>query len=290
MDYNALITKFLSGNTNTGEMNHLMDWRKQDPLNEAMFQKLEQAWNNAAVLTESYNPDLKKGWASIQKKSRKNTSHKEVSLMQPWMKVAASLILLAGVTCVMALFIFDGEQKPSASSLAKINLPKKNMIIAEPRYVELQAGDLSAEFVLPDSSHVFLNKNSKITYPEKFEGTERPVYLNGEAFFEVNENKKAPFIIYCADTKTEVSGKSLNVRGYENEDVQVSVISGSVAFSDMRKGSDKKIILAANDVGTFHRHDATMGKTKAKKASWWKKSTLKKGWKNLIRRIKNGVK
>ncbi|HLP11919.1 MAG TPA: FecR family protein [Flavobacteriales bacterium] len=290
MDYNGLITKFLSGNATAQEAVLLMDWRKQDPLNEALFQKSEHAWKNTAVLNDSYDPDTSKGWEGVQQKIAVNQLAKQASYVQPWMKVAATLVLLAGVTWVMTLFIFDQDQK-GVSSLAKINPVKKVVVTEQPEFVELESGANTAKIVLPDSTHVYLNKNSKITYPEKFNGNERPVYLSGEAFFEVSENKKMPFIIYCAGTKTEVTGTSFNVRGYENEkQVEVSVVTGSVAFSDARKGHDKKMMLAANDMGTFRKGDATMGKSRSKKTKWWQKTNLKKGWDNLFKRMKNKLK
>ena len=47
---------------------------------------------------------------------------------------------------------------------------------------------------LPDGSTVTLNHYSSLSYPEKFKSDKREVKLNGEAYFEVNKNKKHPFI------------------------------------------------------------------------------------------------
>jgi ferric-dicitrate binding protein FerR (iron transport regulator) len=41
---------------------------------------------------------------------------------------------------------------------------------------------------LPDGTQVWLNKNSRIEYPKVFDGDERQVFLQGEAFFEVVPN------------------------------------------------------------------------------------------------------
>ncbi|HYG53535.1 MAG TPA: FecR domain-containing protein [Flavobacteriales bacterium] len=282
----------MSGNTNPDETARLAQWRKQDPLNELLFQKSEKVWRNTSVLNEAYHPDLGQGWANVQEKIKVNQPQRPVALWQPWMRVAAALIVLAGVTWIMTLFVLTNKQPHQASPLTGIKPvnAKKEIAQTEPNYVEMQAGDICAEFVLPDGSLVYLNKNSKVTYPENFSGTERPVHLVGEAFFEVNKNKEKPFIIYCGETKTEVTGTTLNVRGYENEEnVEVTVVTGTVAFSDMRNGSDKKIVLAANDHATFNKQSAAMAKGKSKKTAWWKKGNLKKGWKNLIRRIKHKI-
>ena len=43
--------------------------------------------------------------------------------------------------------------------------------------------------LLPDGSRVWLNADSKLTYPEQFAKYNRNVMLEGEAYFEIAENK-----------------------------------------------------------------------------------------------------
>ena len=43
-----------------------------------------------------------------------------------------------------------------------------------------------------DGSKVHLNSGSRIRYPKKFGLSERKVYLEGEAWFEVAKNKNRP--------------------------------------------------------------------------------------------------
>ena len=42
---------------------------------------------------------------------------------------------------------------------------------------------------------IWLNENSKLSYPENFDGDFRKVTLEGEAFFDVAKNPNQPFII-----------------------------------------------------------------------------------------------
>ena len=48
--------------------------------------------------------------------------------------------------------------------------------------------------VLPDSSEVWLNAGSTITYPETFTKENRVVTLDGEAYFSVRKDDAKPFI------------------------------------------------------------------------------------------------
>ncbi len=82
---------------------------------------------------------------------------------------------------------------------------------------------------LPDGSTVKLNSNTSLRFPRQFEPDLRKVYLNGEAFFEVVQDKSAPFIIESQNLETQVLGTSFNVRAFENESqVKVAVVSGLV--------------------------------------------------------------
>jgi transmembrane sensor len=80
---------------------------------------------------------------------------------------------------------------------------------------------------LPDGSTVFLNANSKLTYPEKFGDHQRVVTLEGEAFFEITPNSQNPFLIETGTVTTEVVGTSFNINSITNR-VIVTVVTGKV--------------------------------------------------------------
>ncbi|NJK95467.1 MAG: FecR domain-containing protein [Bacteroidales bacterium] len=47
---------------------------------------------------------------------------------------------------------------------------------------------------LSDGTHIWVNSESTLKYPEVFSGDDRKVYLEGEAYFDVTENKSKPFL------------------------------------------------------------------------------------------------
>ena len=104
---------------------------------------------------------------------------------------------------------------------------------------------------LADGSKVWLNADSKIQYPPRFDGNTREIYLDGEAFFEVAKNLKKPFIIHLANGTVRVLGTSFNIRAYDNEKVvETSVATGKVAFIPKYKNEDKKqdtVFLTSNN-------------------------------------------
>ncbi|MHC0447593.1 FecR family protein [Flavobacterium sp. 3-218] len=86
--------------------------------------------------------------------------------------------------------------------------------------------------VLADGTKVFLNAVSSIKYPTQFNGDQRIVELEGEAYFEVAKNKSKPFIVKSDDQTIEVLGTHFNVHAYANESaIKTTLLEGSVAVS-----------------------------------------------------------
>ena len=86
--------------------------------------------------------------------------------------------------------------------------------------------------MLPDGSHVYLNADSRLKYPDRFSDSTRVVYLEGEAFFEVAHDSLHPFIVQAGRIATRVLGTSFNVRAYGDElDMVVGVKTGKVKVS-----------------------------------------------------------
>ena len=76
---------------------------------------------------------------------------------------------------------------------------------------------------------VWLNADSKISFPEEFNGKERNVAVAGEAYFEVTKDAQHPFIVKTEYFTTTVHGTSFNVCAYSAKEAHVTLVSGSVA-------------------------------------------------------------
>lgn len=98
---------------------------------------------------------------------------------------------------------------------------------------------MNKKIMLADSTLVWLNAESRLEYPETFEGQERRVVrLTGEAYFEVAKDATRPFIVETDFLETLVTGTSFNIHAYSSEDAHVTLVEGSVQVSDLhtRKG------------------------------------------------------
>ncbi|WP_353717806.1 FecR domain-containing protein [Dyadobacter sp. 676] len=97
-----------------------------------------------------------------------------------------------------------------------------------PQSVNVATANNTTEQTLPDGTKVFLNYNSRLTYPENFEGDLRTVSLQGEAFFDVKPDAAHPFVIQANGTEIRVLGTSFNVKAYKEAPVRVDVATGKV--------------------------------------------------------------
>lgn len=85
--------------------------------------------------------------------------------------------------------------------------------------------------LLADGTEVWLNADSRLTYPNKFTGNQRIVQLQGEAYFKVAHNAKCPFIVKTNRLQTRVLGTEFNLRNYSAGDTHVTLLKGSVEVS-----------------------------------------------------------
>ena len=87
-------------------------------------------------------------------------------------------------------------------------------------------------FLLPDSTTVFLNAESRLRFPDRFvPGSERIVYLSGEAYFDVKRDPRSPFLVCLEHSAVKVTGTSFNVKAYPDDTNEATTwISGTVSM------------------------------------------------------------
>lgn len=85
------------------------------------------------------------------------------------------------------------------------------------------------QLTLQDGTEVWLNSQTKLTYPALFTGKERRVTVEGEAFFDVAKNPDKPFIVSSQGVEMKVLGTKFNVYSYPGkESIQTSLLEGGL--------------------------------------------------------------
>ncbi|MDR3219464.1 MAG: FecR domain-containing protein [Dysgonamonadaceae bacterium] len=118
---------------------------------------------------------------------------------------------------------------------------------------------------LPDSSKVQLNAGSILIYPQHF-GQTRNVYLNGEAYFSVAQDKKHPFIVKTTDLNVEVLGTVFDVSTFANDEQAVVTLESGIVNVQFRDNRHPAVTLLPNEQVRFHHASGTVEKQAVKVA------------------------
>lgn len=92
--------------------------------------------------------------------------------------------------------------------------------------------------ILPDGTKVWLNVDTQLSYPLNYGIKNRNVKMEGEAYFEVINNKELPFEVSSGNITTKAMGTSFSISSYPGcPIIKSSLISGSVEVR-YKKGSE----------------------------------------------------
>jgi len=211
-----LIIRHLAGETSSEEEKQLRAWLAELPENERYFEDLKKVFHLSSThlaqakqeIDISVNQEWEKFKDTIEKKEspvRKLVSENQT---RPWLRIAATLLLVIASGFTINYFIFRSTD------------------------VKFQTSDTTQSFTLPDGSTIILNKHTELSYTSSFGETKRIVTLKGEAFFEIERDTQKPFVINIGNAEVVVLGTSFNVQGYDDrKEIEVTVQSGLVKFS-----------------------------------------------------------
>lgn len=109
------------------------------------------------------------------------------------------------------------------------------------------------EIILEDDTRVLLNAASTLSCLQEFEVDKREVNLEGEAFFEVTENKKRPFYVLTSSQEIKVLGTSFAVSAFaEDELVKTTLQSGVVRVNPINQ-TVTEIVLSPGEQATLSK-------------------------------------
>lgn len=121
--------------------------------------------------------------------------------------------------------------------------PGKNPSLASNWQKKFTAPGIKQRLILSDGTIVTLNSGTSFKYPLSFNGKNREVYLNGEAFFEVHKDREHPFIIHTNKMNVRVLGTAFNIKSYDNESrSETSLIHGSIEVTLNDRAADRIIL------------------------------------------------
>ena len=111
-----------------------------------------------------------------------------------------------------------------------------------------------SQLLLADGTKVWLNAGSRMAFPSEFTGTQRTVFLEGEAYFEVAHNTAQTFVVNAREVAVKVLGTRFNISAYTaDETVETVLLEGKVSLSDnsSKALSKNEVMLAPNQKAIF---------------------------------------
>jgi ferric-dicitrate binding protein FerR (iron transport regulator) len=245
-----MLARYFSGELSPLEQQQVLDWANRHRDNRFAFEQANRIWAAAQELPTP-DPDTKNQWESLQKSMETKSVFASQTKRLGYFKgaiywAAAVVVLLIGIG-------FSYWPKPA--------LPVAVKEVAS--LIEYTTTDSTRVFYLPDSSQIWLNHHSKVTFTKDYGHSERRVRLKGQAFFEVRRNPSHPFFVQTDVTQTRVLGTSFDVKAYEGQPtVEVIVASGKVAFYHNNDTLHQRILLYPSEMGIFQREQGLISKTK----------------------------
>ncbi len=263
-----IIGRHVSGKSTHLEAQELKTWLAEDEHHQIILQAFQEYWNAENVNSNNQEKVLARIYERMDKAPKPASPARNISLTgnkyfpKFLYRVAAVLIvgtLLSWVAVRNITHIYDDPDQ--------IVMVEKIVPYGQKSTIKLS-----------DGSIVKLNAGSKLRYPSQFSGPSRKVYLEGEAFFEIQENTSLPFLVTSGDIVTTVLGTSFNVKAHAEENmIKVALVTGKVKVS--HKSLDKSqfdYTLVPNEMFTYHKEAgrSEKGYFDPSEALAWKNQTL----------------
>lgn len=126
-----------------------------------------------------------------------------------------------------------GEFMNSQGKRQQSDLTEKDVVYNE---IHVRKGGRANTVFLSDGSKVILNAATTFRYPTSFNGKNRQVYLDGEAYFEVSKDVEKPFVVKLKKQEITVLGTTFNVQAYAHEPYsEVTLLTGQILLKHSTK-------------------------------------------------------
>lgn len=180
--------------------------------------------------------DVDREWerlfSSIEKKTI--SKMKTRGLFLQYMKYAAAVVLGIGIS-LSTLYLTNQE------NLSTVGNYKLVTSKGEKSYLQL-----------PDGTKVWLNSCTTLEYAENYGHSNRSIYLDGEAYFEVAKNKDLPFVVKANGIDVKAIGTAFNVSAYmEDSQLTTTLFNGKIAVQPTL--TKQEVLLEPNQVAVYDK-------------------------------------
>ena len=214
-----VLTAYLRGELNAAEAAAVEAWYDASAANRRLLGEIYYILYVNDRINDTAGIDVER---SLRQFKRRMHAGRRISLRRITLRAAAAaavaVILLAG-------------------GVTTVSLSKR---LAQPLTVITHLGERS-QVVLPDGTKVWLNSASSVEYVAPFFSRERRVKMDGEAYFEVQHDAQAPFVVSTNGLDIKVLGTRFNIRNDDN-DHRITTVLLEGAVKAYASGDEKAAV------------------------------------------------
>lgn len=245
-------------NLSVQELKQLGEWMAAPGNREVIHEWMQEEWNAAPDVESAVTYDQLIGEINKQYRLKRSTGFWDSKAVRLFQRAAAILIFPIALAFLYNIL----SQKPDTPVYSEVIVPKGQ----------------KSEIILPDSTHIWLNSDSRLRYPVRFSDTQREVFLKGEAYFEVEKDRHKPFIVHASAIAVKVLGTKFNVKAYPDDpEIETALLEGKVSLSVMAKpGKTEQVELNPGELVNYSGSGKSLVKTgfKTDEVVGWKSNRL----------------
>lgn len=199
-----LLYRYFNGHASAEEIHQVRTWSDESDENKNLLRRERKLFNTMIIA------------GSVQNALAISSERNLHSTKRRWIRLVHIAACVAAVLCVGIVTLFTGHSSNAQLTMQTIHVPSGQ----------------SVDIILPDSSHVWLNANTRMTYPLSFAKDNREVTIEGEAYFEVKNHNEWPFIVHTSHMDVQVLGTKFNVEAYSDKSTtETSLMEGKVQIT-----------------------------------------------------------
>lgn len=216
-----VLVAFLKGELDAAQAAAVEAWYDRSAANRRMLGQVYYILYVSDRINDAAGIDVER---SLRQFKRRMHAGRRISLRRSAVRIAAAAVIAAVLL---------------AGGLTTVLLSKR---LAQPVTVVTQLGERS-QVVLPDGTKVWLNSSSSVEYVAPFFSRQRRVKMEGEAYFEVEHDRRALFVVSTNGLDIEVLGTRFNIRNDDNEHrVTTVLLEGAVkAYASGREQASVRL-------------------------------------------------
>jgi len=232
--------KYFDGKATLPDIKAINQWLDESKENLDVFASIKKSYieieTHSGKIPEKIDKAYNQFLAHINKveAQTEDQRRKHIHLYNPFIRyvLVASIVI---ITALCTYLVVNHTQKVVDDTYCEIFVPYGGR----------------SSLILPDGSKIWLNAGSKFKYNRMFNIKSREVFLDGEAYFDV-EKSKHPFVVHTSHLDILVLGTAFNVKSYsEDENIETTLVEGKIQIE--QKESDRPLYLKSRQKLTYYK-------------------------------------